>query len=371
MGRFRAPHNQRAVSVGFSLFATRNPHDSEFVPSFSTAGGGSASAFSCDHICDLVKAAPEYPDDLPAALRTAIAKLEDDLRVAVSHGSGDAGTCALVALLHGLTLHVAHVGDCRAVVVHRRPQPAVATVLTVDHRPGRGSERRRIEAAGGFVTRIGPSLGGCCGFGAIRPPQRVVPGRLAVSRALGDFALKYKCVGAVVADPDVTSYALDPTRDLGVVMATDGLWDSIPLGKETILRRITRAVIADVRAAHVHVAAGEQACLGGSAAGLSANTGQAARAQAAASKADARHAAAAGAGAPAAEAATGSVSSSVSTPRFVPFAAEEVVRELVQYGVKGGPAQLLPDNCTAVVLLVDLVAAATTLHGGFHLCCQG
>lgn len=62
-------------------------------------------------------------------------------------------------------LHVAGVGDCRAVLC----RAGRAMVLTEDHTPSVPSERRRVEAAGGFVARdrVNAVLGVSRAFGDI------------------------------------------------------------------------------------------------------------------------------------------------------------------------------------------------------------
>lgn len=70
------------------------------------------------------------------------------------------------------------------------------------------SERKRIEASGGWVM----TLGGC-----VR-----VNGRLAVSRAIGDYGLK----DVVIGDPDIVCIPFNGKEDF-LIMASDGLWDFV------------------------------------------------------------------------------------------------------------------------------------------------
>lgn len=67
-------------------------------------------------------------------------------------------------------LHVANVGDCRAVLC----RGGNAVVLTTDHTPSVPSEAARVEAAGGFVSR------------------GRVNGILGVSRSFGDIHCKVR-----------------------------------------------------------------------------------------------------------------------------------------------------------------------------------
>jgi len=135
------------------------------------------------------------------ALTRTFQKVDDQLRTA---GAWQQGCTATVALLRrsiaGLTLHVANVGDSRAVAVDGKN----SCRLSQDHRPTDTSEARRVQQAGGFVA------------------MGRVAGELAVSRALGDHALKGK---GVSWRPHVCTR--DATRDVALVIASDGLWDAL------------------------------------------------------------------------------------------------------------------------------------------------
>lgn len=69
------------------------------------------------------------------------------------------GTTALVAMLLGDVLHVANIGDCRAVLCRRNEdgQPE-AIALSTDHTPE--LEMARINATGYEVSLMSPSAGG-------------------------------------------------------------------------------------------------------------------------------------------------------------------------------------------------------------------
>jgi serine/threonine protein phosphatase PrpC len=116
------------------------------------------------------------------------------------------GSTATLVLLAGRELSVAWVGDSRAILV----TTTAGQVLTPDHRIERADERRRVLAAGA----------------CLEPPYVVDPetGRgLMVTRALGDRGLRG--VG-VVAEPEAMAAVLAP-GDVGLVVATDGLWDVV------------------------------------------------------------------------------------------------------------------------------------------------
>jgi serine/threonine protein phosphatase PrpC len=82
----------------------------------------------------------------------------------------------------------------------------ISTVaLSRDHKCTHSDERARVEAAGGCViaNRVG--------------------GMLAMTRALGDIALKKH--NYITAEPEVTEQVLVPETDRFMILASDGLWD--------------------------------------------------------------------------------------------------------------------------------------------------
>jgi serine/threonine protein phosphatase PrpC len=195
------------------------------------------------------------------------------------------GSCALLTLFDGQAVWVAHVGDSRAVLAREKTVTTtmplsvaaaaaappstgaapVATVppsvpwqavsLTADHSCVLAAERARVESAGGFVD----------GDGRIN-------GRLAVSRALGDRALKKPCVphSLVSAVPDIARFvfknaAASPSASVlpaerALLLASDGVWDVLTPAQavalvQTELERIAELEQADRAAGRKPLAA--------------------------------------------------------------------------------------------------------------------
>ncbi|KAI8475375.1 MAG: phosphatase 2C-like domain-containing protein [Monoraphidium minutum] len=157
---------------------------------------------------------------------------------------GASGSTALVALINADKAIFASLGDCLAVV----GRGGAAGKVTQQHRVyGYGAdvleEVERIEAAGGWVMD-----GRVCNV-------------LAVSRAFGDPEFKGEGLkmlmreGArkgmwpatfadthvfksdpVIVTPDVTEVRFTPEDDF-LIMATDGLWDAVPVAEAAALAR--------------------------------------------------------------------------------------------------------------------------------------
>jgi len=143
-------------------------------------------------------------------------KTEHDAKV-------QASGCTLAAFLCNLKRKIAiliNVGDSRVSMLETTTDKKSAKQRflireTVDHKPGMPSEIKRIKLAKGFVSK-----------------DNRVNGCLALSRALGDFALKkyrdheYDPVrGAVCAVPDVAIINFAAAKKLDVIVACDGIWD--------------------------------------------------------------------------------------------------------------------------------------------------
>jgi len=95
-------------------------------------------------------------------------------------------------------LYTANAGDARAVLA----RDGQAFRLSYDHKGSDEGETKRIVDAGGFVV------------------LNRVNGILAVTRSLGDHAMKEYVIG----EPHLTEVLLQPT-DTHVILACDGLWD--------------------------------------------------------------------------------------------------------------------------------------------------
>lgn len=180
-----------------------------FVGVYDGHGGQDAAKFSSDTLHEeLSKRLAEDPErDIKEALEDTFLAVDDRLKADSSNAKFDLmGTTAAVALIFEDKVIAAGVGDTR-VILATDGQGCVP--LTIDHKPNVQEERNRIESAGGIVI-----------FGRTN-------GTLAITRALGDFAMKDAEKGAkercVIAVPEIKEHH---TSNLDfVLVACDGVWD--------------------------------------------------------------------------------------------------------------------------------------------------
>ncbi|XP_004242546.1 probable protein phosphatase 2C 51 [Solanum lycopersicum] len=111
----------------------------------------------------------------------------------------------------GSEVLVANVGDSKAFICSGK----LAKELTEDHNADRLDERARVEASGGkftFYTNYVPLLNG----------------HFPMTRAIGDVTLK--SVG-IIATPEVTDWLNLTSKDEFLVVASDGIFESLSTKK--------------------------------------------------------------------------------------------------------------------------------------------
>nr|XP_044990132.1 probable protein phosphatase 1N [Jaculus jaculus] len=187
--------------------------DWAFFAVFDGHGGARAARFGARHLPGLVLEElgpePREPEGVRDALRRAFLRADERLRALWPRGD-PGGSTAVALLVSPRFLYLAHCGDSRAVL----SRAGAVAFSTEDHRPLRPRERERIHDAGGTIRR------------------RRVEGSLAVSRALGDFAYKEAPgrppeLQLVSAEPEVTALARQQDHDEFVLLASDGVWDTM------------------------------------------------------------------------------------------------------------------------------------------------
>lgn len=148
-----------------------------FLGVYDGHGGDQASTFTAQRLHKELMSELDQGKDIDTACRTAFEFTSNEF---LSTTEDNSGTCAVVALVRDRQLHIAHAGDCRAVLCTGAAGTAIR--LSDDHKPEREDEKKRIKAAGGSVQFYK-----CWRVGA---PQHGM--MLATSRSLGDRRFKVR-----------------------------------------------------------------------------------------------------------------------------------------------------------------------------------
>lgn len=196
--------------VDFSLYGVLDGHGPY---------GHKVSNYVESKLPDCIITHPDFLTNPKIAISNAFKTIEAGLS---SHTSSyihaeQSGTTATVVLQLSDKLYIAHVGDSKAVVLTHIDGKLEVTYSTLDHKPDRSDEARRINELGGEIRSQGSDS-------PLRFFQRGtnMPG-LAVSRTLGDT--NYQPYG-LSYEPEIAELDLTPATRY-VVVATDGVWEYI------------------------------------------------------------------------------------------------------------------------------------------------
>ena len=126
------------------------------------------------------------------------------------------GSCLISVLIVENKIFVINCGDSRAVLGTKFKEKKVALEMSIDHKPTREDEMKRINESNGEVTDK------YSGVHRVYLKNDDSPG-LAVSRSIGDL-VAHKC--GVSYEPEVIEKELEPD-DCFIVIGSDGIWDAM------------------------------------------------------------------------------------------------------------------------------------------------
>mmetsp|Transcript_28260 Transcript_28260/g.58387 ORF Transcript_28260/g.58387 Transcript_28260/m.58387 type:complete len:346 (-) Transcript_28260:63-1100(-) len=182
--------------------------------------GDLVSHFITDHLARKTFAHKSFKTDPGLAMRDEVLKLEQALLKDASIDTEFSGTTAVLSCIRGRTLHVANIGDSRIILGRQTKKGGMKAVeVSLDHKPDREDEQKRIVAKGGRVFAVEYDDGET-------GPPRVwlghldIPG-LAMSRSLGDSVAH---TAGVISEPEMFKTTLTEDDKI-MVIASDGLWE--------------------------------------------------------------------------------------------------------------------------------------------------
>ncbi|KAL4432611.1 hypothetical protein ABPG74_004904 [Tetrahymena malaccensis] len=194
-------------------------------------GGAQCADFLRDQLHFYIIKDEEFPKNPQRAIHNGFVKAEDAfIKITESQIPLDkSGSCAIVVMLINEQIYVANLGDSRAVLSQNNGQKVIG--LTVDHKPNHPDEEKRIIMNGGkiYQSQI-PTMQPKQYPQFVKGPHRVLPGRLAVSRTLGDIEAKLKKYGGnskvILCEPEITQFQLSQEHDF-IMLGCDGIFDKL------------------------------------------------------------------------------------------------------------------------------------------------
>ena len=236
-------------------------------------GGAACADYLRDQLHQLIVKHPDFPENPKRAIEGAFAEAEhtfldyaDAQAASPEHGGcgqvDRSGSCAVIALIVGDMCYLANVGDSRAIMSVDGGEKIL--LLSRDHKPEAADETKRIEENGGriyqnsnYIPDITPQGKGTMHL--IVGPHRVFPGRLSVSRTIGDIEAKEPKYGGnpkvVVPTPDVKCFKIRNNYDF-IMLACDGVFEK--LNNQEVVKSVWDASL--VKAAHLDTRSIHEKC---------------------------------------------------------------------------------------------------------------
>lgn len=144
---------------------------------------------------------------------------------------GESGSTAIVCITIANVLYMINLGDSRGIYYYYKNGIPTIIHSSSDHKPNNIIEKLWINKCNGTVELDEDDDD---------DETYRVDGYLALSRAFGDYDLKYSNidnkVGPVSNIPDIKVYPIDFSKKSHMILASDGLWDV--MDNETALRYI-------------------------------------------------------------------------------------------------------------------------------------
>ena len=153
------------------------------------------------------------------------------------------GSCAIIILIVENRVFIANVGDSRAILSAKNGQKFY--VLSKDHRPGEESEYKRILEAGGkiYKTEYEYEKNNNNKNISLMGPLRVLPGKLSVSRTIGDIEAKNPKYGGnpnvIISMPEIKYFDNNNKNDF-ILIGCDGIFEK--LKNKEIIEKIWKEI---------------------------------------------------------------------------------------------------------------------------------
>lgn len=233
-------YNEDRVSVIYSIpkpsnfIETPNNHwpKCSFFGLYDGHGGNGCSDFLRDNLHKFIIGDGHFPKNPQKAIVNGFMKAEKTFLKECESKSDMSGSCAIIVIILEKRCYVANVGDSRAILSGSNGVKTYA--LSKDHRPGDEKEYQRILQAGGkiYQTEYKNSLfeQGEAQSNLLIGPLRVFPGKLSVSRTIGDIEAKSEKYGGnpnvIISTPDIKYFDITDNFDF-ILIGCDGVFEKM------------------------------------------------------------------------------------------------------------------------------------------------
>ena len=196
-------------------------------------GGKQCAEYLRDNLHKFISNDILFPENIPQAIKNGFLYAEKDFlkNYAISKVNDNiidrSGSCAVILLIVDNKIYIANCGDSRAIMSINKE----LREITIDHKPNFPNEKKRIYDNGGQVYQSQTPINNNNTDQLLIGPFRVFPGRLSVSRTIGDVEAKNVNFGGnpnvIIAEPDIYCYDLNKDNIDFFIMGCDGIFDQM------------------------------------------------------------------------------------------------------------------------------------------------
>ena len=202
-------------------------------------GGEGCSEYLRDNLHKLICNNEYFPENISEAIKFGISKAEQDFlnNFALSENKEEiidkSGSCAIIIIIVDSNIYIANVGDSRCLLSMNNGNQYIE--VTKDHKPNSPNEIIRIKKNGGNIyqsqTVINNTENMELNGKILIGPYRVLPGRLSVSRTIGDAEAKIVKFGGnpnvIICEPEIFMYDLKKEDIDFFILGCDGIYDQM------------------------------------------------------------------------------------------------------------------------------------------------
>ena len=213
-------YNEDRVSIILNINKPSNPNIKEwprcsFFGIYDGHAGNTCADFLRDNLHKYIINDSNFPaNPQKAILNGFLAAEKIFLEYSLSSGCYS-GSCAIVILIVEKKCFVANLGDSRALMTGNFGEKTY--VLSRDHRPSDEKEYKRIIDAGGKIYQTEANIISKDKNESIVGPLRVKPGKLSVSRTIGDIEAKLPQFGGnpkvIIGIPEIKYFEINDSYD--------------------------------------------------------------------------------------------------------------------------------------------------------------
>ena len=233
-------YNEDRVSIMLNMAKPKNFNGKwpkvSFFSIYDGHGGKKCSEYLRDNLHKNITENNYFPYNIIEAIKFGIKKTENDFfnnNINNNNILDKSGSCAVIILFVENEIYIANIGDSRCILSQKNGK--ICKQVTIDHKPNETKEKERIIKNNGKVYQTQTILNKFNNVNntenILLGPFRVFPGRLSVSRTIGDIEAKFENFGGnknvIISDPDIFKYDLISDDIDFLILGCDGIFDQL------------------------------------------------------------------------------------------------------------------------------------------------